>query len=187
MVNRVLGWLDVVDAACFSFSPPNTCVLCTLQQVQLDIRTGHAQTVEKVLGWLDEEGGIKGTAVCDCGCGTGSLAVPLALRVCLSKRRFLCAFSREVAGACSTIAEGRGAGTTAGAAAEARFLWCSSTNRNRRYHAKPTAGALFLEAPHATPTWPRTYTMQGKPGSHAVCTAVAWMPMRSMSVRRARR
>lgn len=50
-------------------------------QVQLDIRTGHAQTVEKVLGWLDGEGGVKGTSVCDCGCGTGSLAVPLALRV----------------------------------------------------------------------------------------------------------
>ena len=50
-------------------------------QVQLDIRTGHAQTVEKVLGWLDEEGGVRGTSVCDCGCGTGSLAIPLALRV----------------------------------------------------------------------------------------------------------
>ena len=50
-------------------------------QVQLDIRTGHAQTVEKVLGWLDEEGGVQGTTVCDAGCGTGSLTVPLALRV----------------------------------------------------------------------------------------------------------
>ena len=50
-------------------------------QVQLDIRTGHAQTVDKVLGWLDGDGGVAGTTVCDCGCGTGSLAVPLALRV----------------------------------------------------------------------------------------------------------
>ena len=50
-------------------------------QVQLDIRTGHAHTVEKVLGWVDEEGGVRGTSVCDCGCGTGSLAIPLALRV----------------------------------------------------------------------------------------------------------
>ena len=50
-------------------------------QVQLDIRTGHAQTVDKVLGWLDGGGGVAGITVCDCGCGTGSLAVPLALRV----------------------------------------------------------------------------------------------------------
>lgn len=50
-------------------------------QVQLDIRTGHAQTVEKVLTWLDEEGSVAGRTICDCGCGTGSLAIPLALRV----------------------------------------------------------------------------------------------------------
>jgi len=50
-------------------------------QVQLDIRQGHAQTVDKVLAWFDEEGGVAGTPVCDCGCGTGSLAIPLALRV----------------------------------------------------------------------------------------------------------
>ena len=49
--------------------------------MQLDIRQGHAQTVDKVLAWLDEEGGVAGTSVCDCGCGTGSLAIPLALRV----------------------------------------------------------------------------------------------------------
>lgn len=51
-----------------------------VNKVQLDIRTGHAQTVEKVLGWLQGEGGVKGTTVCDCGCGTGSLAIPLALQ-----------------------------------------------------------------------------------------------------------
>lgn len=50
-------------------------------QVQLDIRTGHQQTVDKVLTWLDDEGGVKGTSVCDAGCGTGSLSLPLALRV----------------------------------------------------------------------------------------------------------
>lgn len=50
--------------------------------MQLDIRTGHAQTVEKVLGWLGaSQGGVKGTTICDCGCGTGSLAIPLALAV----------------------------------------------------------------------------------------------------------
>lgn len=42
-----------------------------VNKVQLDIRQGHAQTVEKVLGWLDAEGGVKGTTVCDAGCGTG--------------------------------------------------------------------------------------------------------------------
>lgn len=51
-----------------------------VNKVQLDIRTGHAQTVEKVLKWLDEEGSIEGITVCDAGCGTGSLAIPLALR-----------------------------------------------------------------------------------------------------------
>ncbi|KAF6258914.1 magnesium protoporphyrin IX S-adenosyl methionine O-methyl transferase chloroplast precursor [Scenedesmus sp. NREL 46B-D3] len=51
-----------------------------VNKVQLDIRQGHAQTVEKVLGWLDAEGGVAGTSVADAGCGTGSLAIPLALR-----------------------------------------------------------------------------------------------------------
>ena len=51
-----------------------------MNKVQLDIRTGHAQTVDKVLNWLDADGGVKGTSVCDCGCGTGSLAIPVALR-----------------------------------------------------------------------------------------------------------
>lgn len=51
-----------------------------VNKVQLDIRNGHAQTVDKVLRWLDEEGGVEGTTICDAGCGTGSLAIPLALR-----------------------------------------------------------------------------------------------------------
>ena len=51
-----------------------------VNKVQLDIRTGHAQTVDKVVNWLDSDGGVKGVSVCDCGCGTGSLAIPLALR-----------------------------------------------------------------------------------------------------------
>jgi magnesium-protoporphyrin O-methyltransferase len=42
-----------------------------VNKVQLDIRQGHAQTVEKVLGWLDAEGGVTGTSVADAGCGTG--------------------------------------------------------------------------------------------------------------------
>merc|ERR1712025_898047 len=42
----------------------------------MDIRVGHAETVEKVLGWLD--GGVQGKTVCDAGCGTGNLSLPLA-------------------------------------------------------------------------------------------------------------
>jgi len=49
--------------------------------VQLDIRTGHAQTVDKVLGWVDADGTAKaGETFCDAGCGVGSLSLPLAQR-----------------------------------------------------------------------------------------------------------
>ncbi|PSC67827.1 magnesium protoporphyrin IX chloroplastic-like [Micractinium conductrix] len=51
-----------------------------INKVQLDIRNGHAQTVDKVLRWLDQDGGVEGRTVCDAGCGTGSLSIPLALR-----------------------------------------------------------------------------------------------------------
>lgn len=47
--------------------------------VQKDIRVGHAQTVDKILGWLDTST-INGKTVCDAGCGTGSLSIPLASR-----------------------------------------------------------------------------------------------------------
>lgn len=43
-----------------------------VNKVQLDIRKGHAQTVDKVLKWIDEEGGVQGVSVCDAGCGTGA-------------------------------------------------------------------------------------------------------------------
>lgn len=46
--------------------------------VQLDIRDGHDQTIQKILNWVEEDGDIKGKSVCDCGCGVGSLAIPLA-------------------------------------------------------------------------------------------------------------
>lgn len=52
-----------------------------VNKVQKDIREGHAQTVDKVLAWLDEEGGVQGVTILDAGCGTGSLAIPMALRV----------------------------------------------------------------------------------------------------------
>jgi magnesium-protoporphyrin O-methyltransferase len=59
-----------------------------VNSVQKDIRTGHAQTVEKVLGWVDQDGTAKsGETFCDAGCGVGSLALPLAARgaqVCAS-------------------------------------------------------------------------------------------------------
>jgi 2-polyprenyl-3-methyl-5-hydroxy-6-metoxy-1,4-benzoquinol methylase len=37
--------------------------------------------VDKVLAWFAEEGGVSGMTICDAGCGTGSLAIPLALQV----------------------------------------------------------------------------------------------------------
>merc|ERR1719453_1142828 len=52
-----------------------------VNKVQLDIRTGHAETVDKVLGWVDADGTAKaGQTFCDAGCGVGSLALPLAER-----------------------------------------------------------------------------------------------------------
>ncbi|KAK9918187.1 hypothetical protein WJX75_002121 [Coccomyxa subellipsoidea] len=51
-----------------------------ISSVQMDIREGHAVTVDKVLKWLSEGAGVKGITVCDAGCGTGSLSIPLALQ-----------------------------------------------------------------------------------------------------------
>ena len=50
-----------------------------VNSVQLDIRTGHDQTIQKILNWIsNDEDSIKGKTVADCGCGVGSLAIPLA-------------------------------------------------------------------------------------------------------------
>jgi magnesium-protoporphyrin O-methyltransferase len=49
-----------------------------VNSVQLDIRTGHDQTIQKILNWISDDGDISGKSVCDCGCGVGSLAIPLA-------------------------------------------------------------------------------------------------------------
>ena len=50
-----------------------------MNSVQLDIRTGHAQTVDKVLAWIEADGSAKeGSTFCDAGCGVGSLSIPLA-------------------------------------------------------------------------------------------------------------
>lgn len=51
-----------------------------VNKVQLDIRTGHQQTVDTVLEWLDADGNLDGLTVCDAGCGVGSLSIPLAER-----------------------------------------------------------------------------------------------------------
>jgi magnesium-protoporphyrin O-methyltransferase len=48
-----------------------------VNKVQLDIRNGHQQTIDKVLNWVaNEKNGAK--TICDAGCGVGSLALPLA-------------------------------------------------------------------------------------------------------------
>jgi magnesium-protoporphyrin O-methyltransferase len=48
-----------------------------VNSVQLDIRSGHQQTIDKVLAWVDGEDNKKKT-LCDAGCGVGSLALPAA-------------------------------------------------------------------------------------------------------------
>lgn len=53
----------------------------TVNKVQLDIRDGHAQTIDKLLAWLDADGpSLSGETFCDAGCGVGSLTLPLLQR-----------------------------------------------------------------------------------------------------------
>jgi len=49
-----------------------------VNKVQMDIRDGHQQTIDKIIRWIETDGDIAGKSVCDCGCGVGSLAIPLA-------------------------------------------------------------------------------------------------------------
>lgn len=49
-----------------------------VNKVQLDIRTGHQQTVDTVLSWLIADNNLAGLSICDAGCGVGSLSIPLA-------------------------------------------------------------------------------------------------------------
>ncbi|MBW4579422.1 MAG: magnesium protoporphyrin IX methyltransferase [Tildeniella nuda ZEHNDER 1965/U140] len=49
-----------------------------VNKVQLDIRTGHQQTVDTVLSWLRTDGNLAQLSICDAGCGVGSLSIPLA-------------------------------------------------------------------------------------------------------------
>ena len=46
--------------------------------VQKNIRIGHKQTIETVVSWLKTDENLSQLTVCDAGCGTGSLAIPLA-------------------------------------------------------------------------------------------------------------
>ncbi|GER45573.1 magnesium-protoporphyrin O-methyltransferase [Striga asiatica] len=49
-----------------------------VNKVQRDIRLGHSKTVENVMKMLLDEGPLSGVTVCDAGCGTGCLSIPLA-------------------------------------------------------------------------------------------------------------
>jgi magnesium-protoporphyrin O-methyltransferase len=49
-----------------------------VNKVQLDIRTGHQQTVDTLLEWLQADRNLEGLSICDAGCGVGSLSIPLA-------------------------------------------------------------------------------------------------------------
>ncbi|MBW4620509.1 MAG: magnesium protoporphyrin IX methyltransferase [Cyanosarcina radialis HA8281-LM2] len=49
-----------------------------VNKVQLDIRTGHQQTVDTVISWLTADGNLADLTICDAGCGVGSLSIPLA-------------------------------------------------------------------------------------------------------------
>lgn len=49
-----------------------------VNKVQKDIRLGHQQTIDTVIGWLMSDGNLPGLLVCDAGCGVGSLSIPLA-------------------------------------------------------------------------------------------------------------
>ena len=50
-----------------------------VNKVQLDIRNGHQQTVDTVLGWLKADNNLPQLSICDAGCGVGSLSIPLAV------------------------------------------------------------------------------------------------------------
>ncbi len=49
-----------------------------VNKIQLDIRTGHQQTVDTLLEWLAADNNLAGLSICDAGCGVGSLSIPLA-------------------------------------------------------------------------------------------------------------
>ncbi len=48
-----------------------------VNKVQRNIRIGHQKTVDDVISWIKEAGGIDQQTFCDAGCGVGSLSLPL--------------------------------------------------------------------------------------------------------------
>ncbi len=48
-----------------------------VNKVQRNIRIGHQKTVDDVISWIKEAGGIAQKTFCDAGCGVGSLSLPL--------------------------------------------------------------------------------------------------------------
>ena len=48
-----------------------------VNKVQKKIREGHQQTIDTVLGWLEDDGNLADISICDAGCGVGSLSIPL--------------------------------------------------------------------------------------------------------------
>ena len=49
-----------------------------VNKVQKKIRQGHQQTIDTVLGWLEDDDNLANISICDAGCGVGSLSIPLA-------------------------------------------------------------------------------------------------------------
>lgn len=49
-----------------------------VNKVQKDIRVGHQQTIDTVIGWVESDGNLNELSICDAGCGVGSLSIPLA-------------------------------------------------------------------------------------------------------------
>lgn len=76
----------------------------TVNKVQLDIREGHAQTIDKVIGWLksDADPNVSSETFCDAGCGVGSLTLPLLDQIGVGK-----VFASDISKAMVTEAEKR--------------------------------------------------------------------------------
>ena len=49
-----------------------------VNNVQLDICKSHGQTIQKIIKLISDDCDTTGKLVCACGCGVGSLAIPLA-------------------------------------------------------------------------------------------------------------
>lgn len=45
---------------------------------QKEVRGGHLETIEIVLGWLKTRPDLRQRSICDAGCGIGTLSIPLA-------------------------------------------------------------------------------------------------------------